>query len=68
MEKIKSYRIKSMDYFTENLWEELQRYDAKVNLAGTVTCTEENIDNLYNSQFPDKTVYDDKVYSYAKYK
>jgi hypothetical protein len=70
--------IKDMDFFTSRLWSELKRFDANgervrtvarrfSGMKGgellTVTCTEENIQNLYNSQFADKTVYG-QIYLY----
>lgn len=66
-------QINNMEFFRNSLGDELKRFDANGNQmenkkAGgllTVTCIEENIDNLYNSQFEDKTVYG-QVFYYSK--
>ncbi len=58
----------NLQYFHDNLWEEFDRHDinGKLTQKVTVTCTEENILNLYNSQFEEKTVYG-QVHRYKLY-
>ena len=55
--------MKDRKFFESNLWVELNRYDEQGKFFGTVTCTEENLLNLYNSQFKNKTVYG-QIFSY----
>lgn len=61
-------KLKEKTFFESNLWHEVQRFDSKENLIGTVTCTEENIENLYNSQFADKTLYKETFSYNTSYK
>ena len=46
-----------MSFFTSNIDFELDRFDSTGKLIGSVTCTEENAVNLYESQFSDSTKY-----------
>jgi hypothetical protein len=57
-QKTKKQKMKELSFFTENIWNELDRFDSDGNMVSTITCTEENMFNLYNSQFEDKTEYD----------
>lgn len=50
--------------FAKLLGEELDRYDLEGNFINSVECTEDNLINLYNSQFADKTTYG-AVYRYT---
>jgi len=59
--------IETLAEFTNLLGEELDRYDLEGNYIGSVECTEDNLINLYNSQFKDKTTYG-AVYRYTIYK
>jgi hypothetical protein len=58
-----------MSFFTSNLDLELDRFDSEGNLIGSVTCTEENAVNLYESQFSASTKYGEvftyKIHSHA---
>lgn len=63
-------KIKTFSWFKLNLNNELQRIgklhkrDNHLSiLSPTVTCTNDNILNLYNSQFEDKTIYKE-IYRY----
>lgn len=58
--------IESLSEFANLLGEELDRYDLDGNLVNSVECTEDNLINLYNSQFEDKTTYG-TVYRYVVY-
>lgn len=49
--------IQPLSEFAKLLGEELNRYDLKGNLVNSVECTEDNMINLYNSQFAEKTKY-----------
>jgi len=49
--------IQELEFFTKNLWLELNRYDLRGKLLHTVTCTEDNLCNLFNSQFSEITKY-----------
>ena len=49
--------IQTLDFFKNNFWREANRFNSKGELIQTVTITEENFENLFNSQFEDKTVY-----------
>lgn len=57
------HTVKKQSFFTNNIWCELKRYSVSGEFLGTVTCTEENLINLYNSQFIGKTVYG-KIFFY----
>jgi hypothetical protein len=46
-----------MSFFTSNIDLELDRFDSTGKLVGSVTCTEENAVNLYESQFSASTKY-----------
>jgi hypothetical protein len=46
-----------MSFFTSNIDLELDRFDSTGKLVGSVTCTEENAVNLYESQFNASTKY-----------
>lgn len=59
--------IEPFHEFAKLLGEELDRYDLKGNIVGSVECTEDNIINLFNSQSEDNTTYG-TVYRYAIYK
>ena len=56
---------KDLNFFLKNLWVELNRFDENNNLIQSVTCTEDNFNNLFNSQF-DKTIYG-QVFNYTLY-
>jgi hypothetical protein len=56
---------KDLNFFLKNLWVELNRFDENNNLIQSVTCTDENYNNLFNSQF-DKTIYG-QVFNYTLY-
>lgn len=58
--------IEPLSEFAKLLGEELDRYDLDGNLVGSVECTEDNLINLYNSQFEDKTTYK-AIYRYVVY-
>lgn len=49
--------MKELSFFRQNIWNELNRFDSNGNVVSTITCTEENMLNLYNSQFEDETLY-----------
>ena len=57
--------MKNLKFFESNIWVELNRYDENGKFIGTVTCTEDNFLNLYNSQFKKKTVYG-QIFFYEK--
>lgn len=59
--------VDTLAEFTKLLGEELERYDLEGNYIGSVECTEDNLLNLYNSQFKEKTTYG-AVYRYVVYK
>ena len=59
--------IEPFSEFVKLLGEELDRYDLEGNSVNSVECTEDNIINLYNSQFEDRTTYGE-VYRYVVYK
>ena len=59
--------IETLSEFTKLLGEELNRYNLKGKYIGSVECTEDNLHNLYNSQFEEKTIYG-AVYRYVVYK
>lgn len=58
--------IQPLYEFAKLLGEELDRYDLQGNAVNSVECTEDNLINLYNSQFEDKTTYG-TVYRYVVY-
>lgn len=58
--------IEPLFEFAKLLGEELDRYDLNGNYVNSVECTEDNLINLYNSQFEDKTTYRG-VYRYVIY-
>lgn len=62
MNKEKIAPIEPLSEFAKLIDEELDRYD----LVKSVGCTEDNLINLYNSQFEDKTTYG-TVYRYVVY-
>ena len=49
--------IHAYKWFEVRLWKELVREFDSQPEERTVTCTEDNIRNLYESQFEDKTLY-----------
>lgn len=51
------HSLNTYDFFSKHLWHELNRYDLTGKLIESVTCTEDNIQNLYDSQYADKTRY-----------
>jgi len=56
---------RSLKWFKNRIWEELSRFeDGK--FVQSVTCTTENIDNLYNSQH-NKEIYG-SIFTYETYK
>ena len=58
MNKEKKITIKQLSFFQKHSdFCELNRYDSEGRFVQTVGCFDENILNLYNSQFEDKTVY-----------
>lgn len=59
-----NYEIKNEDFFNENIWNELNRYNVNGVIINSVTCTEDNIDNLFESQFEESTRYGE-VYRYS---
>lgn len=67
MNKKKIEPIEPLSEFAKLLGEELDRYDLRGNSVNSVECTEDNLINLYNSQFEDKTTYG-TVYRYVVYK
>lgn len=67
MNKKKIEPIEPLSEFAKLLGEELDRYDLRGNSVNSVECTEDNLINLYNSQFEDKTTYG-TVYRYIVYK
>lgn len=67
MNKEKIAPIEPLSEFAKLIDEELDRYDLQGNLVKSVGCTEDNLINLYNSQFEDKTKYG-TVYRYVVYK
>ena len=58
----KRAQIRSRQWFSSDIWGEVKRYSKNGLHPYTVTITEDNIDNLYNSQFEDKTVYGEVYY------
>ncbi len=60
----KQLEIHPLSYFKKYLWCELTRYSKDEKILHSVTCTEHNIDNLFNSQYSDKTTYGE-VYLYS---
>lgn len=58
--------IQPLSEFTNLLGKELDRYDLQGNAVNSVECTEDNLFNLYNSQFEGKTIYG-TVYRYVIY-
>lgn len=56
--------IEPLSEFAKLLGEELDRYDIEGNYVNSVECTEDNLINLYNSQFAEKTIYGAE-YSYV---
>lgn len=56
--------IKSAVWFAENLWNELNRFNGSGILVETVTCTEENMFNLHDSQYSEKSKYGE-IYRYS---
>lgn len=55
--------IKEIGWFKSLLWHELKRYNSQLKKERrTVTCTEDNINNLFNSQFSELTVYGEVFY------
>ena len=59
--------IQPLSEFAKLLGEELNRYGLDGNLICSVECTEDNLINLYNSQFKEKTKYGVE-YRYVIYK
>jgi len=57
--------IQSINYFIDNQWEELNRHNLHGTVIETVTCTDENMRNLHDSQH-DNILYGE-VYRYSKY-
>ncbi len=49
--------IQTLPEFAKLIGKELDRYDLDGNLINSVECTEDNLINLYNSQFKEKTKY-----------
>jgi len=49
--------IQPLSAFAKLLGVELNRYDLDGNLVNSVECTEDNLINLFNSQFEQKTKY-----------
>lgn len=43
-------KIKPLSFFKNLLWHEVARFDLYGHALYTVTCTEENIQNLFESQ------------------
>lgn len=65
--EVKKITIKPLSFFEEhNDYRELNRYNSKGHFIQTVGCFDENMLNLYNSQFEDKTIYG-KTYLYDLY-
>lgn len=63
---MKTLKVQSISFFLENLWSEIKRFDLNGNLeVQTVTITEDNYDNLFDSQFADTTIYG-QVFRYEK--
>lgn len=67
MNKKKIEPIEPLSEFAKLLGEELDRYDLQGSSVNSVECTEDNLINLYNSQFEHKTTYG-TVYRYLLYK
>lgn len=66
MNKENNAPIQSLSEFAKLLGKELDRYDLQGNPVNSVECTEDNLINLYNSQFEDKTTYE-TIYRYVVY-
>jgi hypothetical protein len=58
---------KDFKFFEDNLWKELNRYGKNGDFIQTVTCTDENIFNLFHSQSKKDTRYGE-VFRYTLYK
>ena len=43
-------KILELKFFKDNFWSEFERFSLNGKLIKTVTCTEDNYLNLYNSQ------------------
>jgi len=48
---------KPLVFFAENFGKEMNRYDMNGKLVNSVECTEENMFNLFDSQYEEKTKY-----------